>query len=76
VIARLYRVGLWLIAPITIAAALLHVVLGIVFALLCFPWIGRAGCDASVMAWSRLLLLIVGVRLESTGQPPRPGGGL
>jgi len=69
VIAQLYRFGLILLAPITIAAALLHVVLGIVYAVLCFGWIGRAGRDAAVIAWSRLLLLIIGVRLESTGDP-------
>jgi 1-acyl-sn-glycerol-3-phosphate acyltransferase len=71
VIAQLYRLGLYLIAPITVAAALLHVVLGIVFAVLTFPWIGWAGRDAAVLAWSRLLLLIVGVRLDSAGSPPR-----
>ena len=72
-IAQLYRFGLILLAPITIAAALLHVVLGIVYAVLCFGWIGRAGRDAAVIAWSRLLLLIIGVRLESTGSPPQFG---
>jgi 1-acyl-sn-glycerol-3-phosphate acyltransferase len=74
VIAQFYRFGLCLIAPITIAAALIHVVLGIVFALLCFGWIGRAGRDAAVIIWSRLLLLIIGVRVESAGPPPRRAG--
>ena len=74
-IAQLYRIGLCLIAPITIAAALLHVALGIAFAVLAFPWIGRAGRDASVLIWSRLLLSIVGVRLVSAGTPPSPGSG-
>jgi 1-acyl-sn-glycerol-3-phosphate acyltransferase len=74
VIAQLYRFGLYLIAPITIAAALIHVVLGIAFALLCFGWIGRAGRDAAVIIWSRLLLLIIGVRVESAGPPPRSAG--
>jgi len=73
VIAPLYRLGLCLIAPITIAAALLFVVLGLIYALLLFPWIKRSWRDAAVMAWSRVLLLIVGVRLESRGLPPALG---
>lgn len=72
-IVQLYRLGLCLIAPITIAAALLFVLLGLIYALLLFPWIKRSWRDAAVMAWSRLLLLIVGVRLESRGLPPAPG---
>jgi len=73
VIGQLYRIGLVLIAPITIAAALLHVVLGLLYAALLFPWIGRRWRDAAVITWSRLLLLIIGVRLESAGLPPQPG---
>ncbi|HWY73133.1 MAG TPA: lysophospholipid acyltransferase family protein [Burkholderiaceae bacterium] len=73
-IGQLYRLGLWVIAPITIAAAFLHVGLGLLYATLLFPWIRRSWRDAAVMVWSRLLLLIIGVRLESTGLPPRPGG--
>lgn len=69
-IAQLVRFGLLLIAPITIAAALLHVALGLVYATLLFPWIERSWRDAAVMVWSRLLLLIIGVRLESKGEPP------
>jgi len=69
-IGQLYRLGLWVIAPITIAAAFLHVGLGLVYATLLFPWIRRSWRDAAVMVWSRLLLLIVGVRLESKGEPP------
>jgi 1-acyl-sn-glycerol-3-phosphate acyltransferase len=67
VTARLYQVVLYLLAPLTVAAALLHVVLGLVYAALTFSWIGRRGRDAAVMAWSRLLLLIVGVRLQVVG---------
>ena len=74
-IGQLYRIGLVLIAPITIAAALLHVVLGLLYAALLFPWIGRRWRDAAVITWSRLLLLIIGVRLDSAGLPPQPGGG-
>ena len=73
-IAQLYRLGLLLLAPITIAAALLHVALGLLYAVLLFPWIGSAWRDAAVTTWSRLLLLIIGVRLDSHGLPPRPGG--
>jgi 1-acyl-sn-glycerol-3-phosphate acyltransferase len=69
-IGQLYRFGLCLIAPITIAAALLHVALGLLYALLLFPWIGRRFRDAAVMNWSRLLLLIIGVQLQSHGDPP------
>ena len=78
-IGQLYRLGLWLIAPITIAAAFLHVGLGLLYATLLFPWIRRSWRDAAVMVWSRLLLLIIGVRLESKGEPPAvlpsPAGG-
>jgi 1-acyl-sn-glycerol-3-phosphate acyltransferase len=73
-IGQLYRFGLVLIAPITIAAALLHVTLGLLYALLLFPWIGRRWRDAAVITWSRLLLLIIGVRLDSAGLPAEPGG--
>jgi 1-acyl-sn-glycerol-3-phosphate acyltransferase len=76
VIGQLYRIGLVLIAPITIAAALLHVVLGLLYAALLFPWIGRRWRDAAVITWSRLLLLIIGVRLESAGLPPQPSAPL
>src|SRR5215472_13741918 len=74
-IGQLYRFGLKLIAPISIAAAFVHVVLGLLYAVLTFPWIGRRGRAAAVMTWSRLLLLIIGVRLESSGLPPAPAGG-
>ena len=69
-IAQLYRFGLCLIAPITIAAALVHVALGLLYAVLTFGWIGPRRRDAAIMAWSRILLLIIGVRLESKGEPP------
>ena len=69
-IAQLYRYGLRLIAPISIAAAFVHVALGLLYALLTFTWIGPRGRDAAIMAWSRILLLIIGVRLESKGLPP------
>src|SRR5207245_1660852 len=39
-IAQLYRYGLRLIAPISIAAAFVHVALGLLYALLTFTWIG------------------------------------
>jgi 1-acyl-sn-glycerol-3-phosphate acyltransferase len=74
-IGQLYRFGLCLIAPISIAAALLHVLLGLSYALLLFPWIKRSWRDAAVIVWSRLLLLIIGVRLESNGSPPDREGG-
>jgi len=75
-VPRLYRVGLLALAPLTITIALLHVLLGLVYAVLCFGWIGRRGRDAAVMAWSKLLLLIVGVRLElPSGPPPVSRGG-
>jgi 1-acyl-sn-glycerol-3-phosphate acyltransferase len=69
-IGQLYRFGLKLIAPITIAAAFVHVALGVLYAVLTFPWIGPRWRDAAVMAWSRILLLMIGVRLESRGLPP------
>jgi 1-acyl-sn-glycerol-3-phosphate acyltransferase len=75
VISQLYRFGLRLIAPISIVAAFVHVALGLLYALLLFPWIGSRWRDAAVINWSRLLLLIIGVRLDSIGQPPRPGDG-
>ncbi|MBV8209335.1 MAG: 1-acyl-sn-glycerol-3-phosphate acyltransferase [Burkholderiaceae bacterium] len=71
---RLYGFGLRLIAPITIAAALVHVALGLLYALLTFSWIGRRRRDSAIMTWSRILLLIIGVRPQSFGEPPRPGG--
>jgi len=74
-IGQIYRLGLWVIAPITIAAAFLHVALGLAYALLVFPWIGSRWRDAAVVTWSRLLLLIIGVRLDSVGQPPCTGAG-
>jgi len=70
---RIYRLALLLLAPVTVLAALLHVLIGLAFATLTFSWIGRGGRDAAVMIWSRLLLLIVGVRLVlPAGGPPRP----
>jgi 1-acyl-sn-glycerol-3-phosphate acyltransferase len=75
-IGQLYRFGLKLIAPISIAAAFVHVALGLLYALLTFSWIGPRGRDAAIMAWSRILLLIIGVRLESRGLPPSPSSSL
>jgi 1-acyl-sn-glycerol-3-phosphate acyltransferase len=75
VISQLYRQGLRLIAPITMAAALVHVALGLLYALLTFPWIPPRWRDAAIMVWSRILLLIIGVRVESNGLPPGPGRG-
>jgi 1-acyl-sn-glycerol-3-phosphate acyltransferase len=72
-IAKLYRLGLMLIAPITMVAAFAHVALGVLYAALFFPWICTRGRDAAVIYWSRLLLLLIGVRLESRGLPPQPG---
>ena len=78
-IGRIYRLGLYLIAPITIAAAYVHVALGLTYAALTFGWIGRRGRDAAIVAWSRILLLIIGVRLQSVGDLPpdlpSPAGG-
>jgi 1-acyl-sn-glycerol-3-phosphate acyltransferase len=75
-IGKLYRRGLYLIAPITILAACVHVALGVLYAMLTFGWIGPRGRDAAIMAWSRILLLMIGVRLDSRGLPPQPGGSL
>lgn len=72
-IGKLYRFGLCLIAPITIVAAFVHVALGALYAALLFPWISSRWRDAAVINWSRLLLLLIGVRLESEGLPPEPG---
>jgi 1-acyl-sn-glycerol-3-phosphate acyltransferase len=80
ILERVHRAALVLLAPVAITAAFLHVGLGILFALLCFAWIGRRGRDLAIMVWSRILLLIVGVRLElPTGPAPSrdaPGGSL
>jgi 1-acyl-sn-glycerol-3-phosphate acyltransferase len=75
-LSKLYRVGLCLIAPITIAAAFLFVALGVLYAMLVFPWVRSEWRDAAVVAWSRVLLLMIGVRLESKGPPPQPGAEL
>jgi 1-acyl-sn-glycerol-3-phosphate acyltransferase len=69
---KLYRLGLYLIAPITIAAAFVHVALGVLYAALLFPWIRASWRDAAVVTWSRLLLLLIGVRIDSRGLPPEP----
>jgi 1-acyl-sn-glycerol-3-phosphate acyltransferase len=74
-IEKLYHKGLFLIAPITILAAFVHVALGVLYAALLFPWIRPRWRDAAVITWSRLLLLIIGVRLDSRGLPPQPGAG-
>ena len=74
-IGRLYRFGLCVIAPITIAAAFVHVALGLAYALLTFGWIGSKWRDAAIIGWSRLLLLIIGVRLQSQGDLPSPACG-
>jgi 1-acyl-sn-glycerol-3-phosphate acyltransferase len=78
ILERVHRAGLIVLAPVAITAAFLHVGLGILFALLCFGWIGRRGRDNAIMVWSRILLLIVGVRLELPAgpAPPREPGGL
>lgn len=75
-LARLHRAALCVLAPLAIAAAFTHVALGLAYALLTFGWIGRRGRDAAILAWSRILLLIVGLRIEiAAGPPPQPGRG-
>ena len=74
-ISKLYEFGLRLITPIAIAAAFLWVALGVGYAMLTFAWSGPRHRDAAIIAWSRILLLMIGVRLDSRGLPPEPGTG-
>lgn len=65
----LYRVALQLLAPLVCCGVLLHVFIGLLSALLLFPPLPQAARNQIIQIWSRVLLRIVGVRLQVHGAP-------
>ena len=67
-VARLLRV------PLATIFLVLHLIWGMLAGLLLFPVLSRPARDAMVLQWSRVLLRIVGVRVQARGAPPAPDG--
>lgn len=59
-----------------IGRLLLHLVWGVLLAGLAFPFLGPARRDRIILAWSRRLLAVLGVRLRAEAAPQVPGGAL
>lgn len=59
-----------------IGRLLLHLATGIALAALAFPLCKPALRDRIIMAWSRRLLKVLGVRMQATAAPSLPGGAL
>lgn len=57
------------LAPLRVAMLLLHVLAGLGIAATVFPWLAQPGRNRIIRGWSRLLLLICGVRLRLAGLP-------
>ncbi len=70
------RLPVFLRRAIRISLLGLHLAWGVVLAGLVFPLLGSARRDRSIMAWSRQLLKILGVRFQATAAPRLPGGAL
>lgn len=63
-----------LLAPLRIVALLAHIVAGLLITTLAFPWLAQPVRNRIVRGWSRVLLVICGVRLRAGGRAP--GGAL
>ncbi len=81
--AKPYNAGVMLThAPVLIRVVVrltllvLHTTAGVVLAALALPFLGSRRRDALIVAWSRLLLQILGVNPVVTRPPAVPGGAL
>ncbi|HUN90569.1 MAG TPA: lysophospholipid acyltransferase family protein [Burkholderiaceae bacterium] len=57
------------LAPVALVLVSLHLAWGLAWAALAFPWLPLPARNRAIRLWSRMLLAIVGVRLEPRGQP-------
>ena len=65
-----YRLALYVLAPLAIVGLLLNIGWGLITALLLFPFMSQATRNRLIHFWSRVLLVIVGVRLVIHGEDP------
>lgn len=61
---RLAKSALVVLAPLVLALIVAHILWGILVAGLLFAWLPARARDALVRFWSRILLLVLGIRLE------------
>jgi len=61
---------------IRISLLMLHLVWGVALAALAFPLLSTAYRDRVITAWARLLLRILGIRLQAAPPPTLPNGAL
>lgn len=61
---------------IRLSQLMLHLAWGVTLAGLAFSWFSPARRDRIIMAWSRRLLTVLGVRAHLAGAPNLPGGAL
>lgn len=61
---------------VRLALLALHTATGVVLAALALPWLGARQRDALILAWSRMLLGLLGVRAVVSPAPTVPGGAL
>jgi len=68
-----------LLAPLALCAIVLHLAWGMLTAVLLFPLLGQDTRDALVRFWSRIVLVLLGIRLELSTESdsvlPGPGQG-
>jgi 1-acyl-sn-glycerol-3-phosphate acyltransferase len=69
---RLVALGLCALVPLVLAVVLLHLAWGILVAALLFPVLPARACDALVRFWSRLVLVILGLRIDPEPRLPAP----
>ncbi|HEU0201767.1 MAG TPA: lysophospholipid acyltransferase family protein [Burkholderiaceae bacterium] len=70
--STLYQATLYVLAPLAVTGVFFHVLWGLVFALLVFPVLPQPGRNRVIRFWSRVLLLIIGVRLDVRGEAIPP----
>jgi len=61
---------------VRLALLTLHTATGVVLAALALPWLGARQRDTLIVAWSRMLLGLLGVRAIVAPAPTVPGGAL
>lgn len=70
------RLPAFLRRSVRISGLGLHLVWGVLLAGLIFPVLDSAQRDRRIMAWSRRLLGVLGVRMQASAAPSLPGGAL
>ena len=71
-LARLAQLARTAASPLTLAAVIVHILWGMLVAGLLFGLLPTGARDALVQLWSRILLAVLGIRLELHCDPAAP----